>query len=514
MNSTLLIALAAALWGIDLLLRPAALSAGWSPAWVVFGEHLLLTAAFAAALWRGRRALAALTRTQWAALLCVAWGGSALATWLYTLGFSLDPSRALNVVLLQKTQPLFALLLAGPLLGERRRPQFWLWGLVAVAGAALLVVYDPAGTFAYQRLSQMHGLVRTRFVWPSPLALHARQALCALGASALWGAATVAGRPLARVLPPALLAGARFTLALPLLALLTLIPTSHAAPATHGLAHAALGLALIVLLPDLAGMALYYAGLRGTTASVATLAELCYPLTSLVLGLLVLGTAVGWGQLAGLSLLLLAVFALGRAPGAVRTARDPPPGRGVGIGADAGYHKRSRQGKGDPPMAVTESSFDIVSKPDPQEIKNAVQQAQREIETRFDFRGSVSEIEHDGKNELTLLSDDEARMTALIDVLQSKLIKRGVDIRFLDYGKLESASKGTVRQTITIKSGLPTETARKIVKLIKDKGLKVNAQMQDEQVRVTSKSKDDLQNVQALLKGADLDVPLQYTNYR
>ncbi len=165
-------------------------------------------------------------------------------------------------------------------------------------------------------------------------------------------------------------------------------------------------------------------------------------------------------------------------------------------------------------MAVTESSFDIVSKPDPQEIKNAVQQAQREIETRFDFRNSVSEIVHDGKNELTLTSDDEARMTALIDVLQSKLIKRGVDIRFLDYGKLENASKGTVRQVLTIKSGLPTETAKKIVKLIKDKGLKVNAQMQDEQVRVTSKSKDDLQSVQALLKGADLDVPLQYTNYR
>lgn len=165
-------------------------------------------------------------------------------------------------------------------------------------------------------------------------------------------------------------------------------------------------------------------------------------------------------------------------------------------------------------MAVTESSFDIVSKPDPQEIKNAVQQAQREIETRFDFRNSMSEIDHDDKNTLTLAADDEARLTALIDVLQSKLIKRGVDIRFLDYGKLENASKGTVRQVVTIKSGLPTETARKIVKLIKDKGLKVNAQMQDEQVRVTSKSKDDLQSVQALLKGADLDVPLQYANYR
>lgn len=163
---------------------------------------------------------------------------------------------------------------------------------------------------------------------------------------------------------------------------------------------------------------------------------------------------------------------------------------------------------------ATENSFDIVSKADPQEVKNAVGQAQREIETRFDFRNSMSEIQHDGKNTLTLLADDEARLTALIDVVQSKLIKRGVDIRFLDYGKLEPASKGTVRQVVTIKSGLPSDTAKKIVKLIKDKGLKVNAQMQDEQVRVTGKNKDDLQAVQALLRGADLDVPLQYVNYR
>lgn len=165
-------------------------------------------------------------------------------------------------------------------------------------------------------------------------------------------------------------------------------------------------------------------------------------------------------------------------------------------------------------MAATESSFDIVSKADPQEVKNALGQAQREIETRFDFRGSISEIKHDDKETLTLISDDEARLTALIDVLQSKLIKRGIDIRFLDYGKLETATKGTVRQTVTIKNGLPTETAKKIVKLIKDKGLKVQAQIQDEQVRVTGKNKDDLQAVMALLKGADLDAPLQFTNYR
>jgi uncharacterized protein YajQ (UPF0234 family) len=163
---------------------------------------------------------------------------------------------------------------------------------------------------------------------------------------------------------------------------------------------------------------------------------------------------------------------------------------------------------------ATEYSFDIVSKADPQEVKNAVGQAQREIETRFDFRGSVSEIDHDGKETLTLHSDDETRLAALTDVLQSKLIKRGVDVKFLDYGKVEQASKGTVRQSVTIKSGVPADAAKQIVKLIKDKGLKVQTQMQDGQVRVTGKSKDDLQAAMTALKAADLDTPLQFTNYR
>src|SRR5579862_9000604 len=110
---------------------------------------------------------------------------------------------------------------------------------------------------------------------------------------------------------------------------------------------------------------------------------------------------------------------------------------------------------------ATEFSFDIVSKADPQEVKNAVDQATREVETRFDFRNTNCEIKHE-KETLTLTADDESRLTALIDVLQSKLIKRGVDIKFLEYGKLEEASKGTVRQVVTIKNGLPTETAKKI----------------------------------------------------
>jgi hypothetical protein len=162
---------------------------------------------------------------------------------------------------------------------------------------------------------------------------------------------------------------------------------------------------------------------------------------------------------------------------------------------------------------ATEFSFDIVSKPDVQEVKNAVQLAEREISTRYDFKGSVSEISFND-DKFTLKSDDEFHMTALVDVLQSKLVKRGVDLKFLDFGKIEQASKGTVRQEATLKNGIPMETAKKITKLIKDKGFKVNTQIQDQQVRVSSKTKDELQAVMGAVRAADLDVPLHFTNYR
>jgi uncharacterized protein YajQ (UPF0234 family) len=150
-----------------------------------------------------------------------------------------------------------------------------------------------------------------------------------------------------------------------------------------------------------------------------------------------------------------------------------------------------------------------------QEVKNAVDQAQREIETRFDFKGSSSTIDLDEKAAtLTLASDNETRMKSLIDVLQSKLHKRGIDIKALDLGKLEEASKGTVRQVATIRNGLDSDTAKKIVKLIKDKGLKVQAAIQGDQVRVTGKSRDDLQTVIAALKATEFDAPLQFVNYR
>jgi Uncharacterized protein conserved in bacteria len=164
---------------------------------------------------------------------------------------------------------------------------------------------------------------------------------------------------------------------------------------------------------------------------------------------------------------------------------------------------------------ASESSFDIVSKVDMQEVRNAVDQAQREVDTRFDFKGSDAQIDLDDKKAtLTLSADTEARMKAMVDVLESKLHKRGIDIRALDLGKLEEAAKGTVRQSATIRQGLDSDTAKKVVKLIKDTGLKVQAAIQGDQVRVSGKARDDLQAVIQKLKDADLNVPLQFVNYR
>jgi drug/metabolite transporter (DMT)-like permease len=292
--SPFLIALAAMLWGSDLLLRPNALSAGWSPAWVVLGEHLLLTLLFLPVLWRERVKLAVLTKPQWGALLFVAWGGSALATWLYTKAFTLDFSHALTVVLLQKTQPIVAIILAGWVLKERRQPLFWAWGMAAFAGAYLLIGFHKP---------------------PSLSDVHTEQALLAVGASVLWGAATVAGRSLSGALSPGGLTGARFALAVPALLLLTLVPNGTPAAATHSVHFAAIFLLLIVLLPDLLGMVLYYFGLRGTPASAATLAELCYPLTALAIGVFAQHTALTPSEWLGLALLIVSVIGLGRKPG-------------------------------------------------------------------------------------------------------------------------------------------------------------------------------------------------------
>ncbi len=161
------------------------------------------------------------------------------------------------------------------------------------------------------------------------------------------------------------------------------------------------------------------------------------------------------------------------------------------------------------------SSFDVVSNVDMAEVKNAVDQAMREIKQRYDFRNSVSEIELDEKkSEMKLVSDDELKLKNVVDVLHGKLIKRGVSIRALDTGKVEPASGGNVRQNIKLLQGIATEKAKEIVKTIKDKKLKVQAQIQDDQVRITGKKKDDLQSVIAALKEKDFGIDLQFTNYR
>lgn len=160
-----------------------------------------------------------------------------------------------------------------------------------------------------------------------------------------------------------------------------------------------------------------------------------------------------------------------------------------------------------------EASFDIVSEVDMQELTNAVTQAEKEIATRFDFKGTKSTIELK-KSEIVIVADDEYRLSALIDILQSKMIKRGISIKALTYGKVEPASGGMVRQVIGLIQGLESEHAKTVVKLIKDSKVKVQASIQGNQVRVSGKNRDDLQQIIQILKQQDLPVDLQFTNYR
>jgi cyclic-di-GMP-binding protein len=167
-------------------------------------------------------------------------------------------------------------------------------------------------------------------------------------------------------------------------------------------------------------------------------------------------------------------------------------------------------------MAAKSASFDITSEVDLQEVDNALNQARKEISQRFDFKGSTAEIELSKKDgTLTLLADDDYKLKALVDVIQSKLIKRGVPIRNLDYGEVEQAFSGKARQTISLVNGISTEKGKEIVKAIKNAGFKkVNAQIQDEQVRVTSASIDELQAVIAVLKKEDFGLELSFGNFR
>ncbi|HEU5193062.1 MAG TPA: YajQ family cyclic di-GMP-binding protein [Methylomirabilota bacterium] len=162
---------------------------------------------------------------------------------------------------------------------------------------------------------------------------------------------------------------------------------------------------------------------------------------------------------------------------------------------------------------AAENSFDIACKVDMQEVANAVNQAKREIETRYDLKGSKNDITQE-KMDLVLSSGDEMKLKAVLDILQSKLHRRGVDLKALTIGDPESAAGGTLKQKITLQDGIPMEKAKEIVRLIKDSKIKVQASIQEKQVRVAGKNRDDLQAVIALVKGKDLGVALQFTNYR
>ena len=163
---------------------------------------------------------------------------------------------------------------------------------------------------------------------------------------------------------------------------------------------------------------------------------------------------------------------------------------------------------------MAENSFDIVSKVDLQEVSNALQQALKEIHTRYDLKDSKSDIHLEGKEALVLSSADEYKLKSVNDVLQTKLVKRGVSLKAVTYGAIEPAAGSTVRQKVSLQQGSPIEKAREIVKLVKNSKLKVQASIQGDFVRVTGKDRDTLQQVIGMIKQSDFGIDMQFTNYR
>ena len=164
-------------------------------------------------------------------------------------------------------------------------------------------------------------------------------------------------------------------------------------------------------------------------------------------------------------------------------------------------------------MAGDLFSFDIVSKLSMQEVRNAVDQAQKELMNRFDFKGSKSDILFE-KDQITLIADDEYKLKQLKDILAGKFIKRNIDLRSIDYDKIEPATGMTVRQKVIFKQGISQEQAKPLIKQIKDNGLKVQTQIQGDEIRVSSKSKDELQKVMTFIKQQELSYPVDFVNYR
>lgn len=160
-----------------------------------------------------------------------------------------------------------------------------------------------------------------------------------------------------------------------------------------------------------------------------------------------------------------------------------------------------------------ENSFDVVSQIDLQEVKNAIDQTVRELRTRFDFKGSKSDVNYDGE-QVTLIGDDEFKLKNVVDILETKLVKRGINLKALRYGKIEPAAKDTVRQKVDLVQGVDKDKAKIITKLVKDSKLKVQATVQGDQVRISGKNRDDLQAVMQVIKNHEFDIPLQFINLR
>jgi cyclic-di-GMP-binding protein len=163
---------------------------------------------------------------------------------------------------------------------------------------------------------------------------------------------------------------------------------------------------------------------------------------------------------------------------------------------------------------ASDNSFDVVSKVDMAEVKNAVDQATKEVNARFDLKDSKSKMTIEGTDTIQLASQDEYKLAAVIEILSQKLVKRGVSLKNLEYEKIEQATNSSVRQKIKLKQGINSDAAKKIVSMIKESKLKAQASIQGETVRVVSKDRDVLQQIIAKLKGADYGVELQYTNFR
>ena len=304
----LLVALGAALWGTDAVLRVPLLEV-MSPPAIVLSEHLVLLLYSVPAVALGWSFLAGLRASQWIALLVIAWGGSALATLLFTAAFA--SGNPTTVILLQKTQPLFAIALAHVLLQERLRRVYWPCFVVALLGA-YLISFDG-------------------FIEPFE-ALGSAQALPAaltLGAAILWGSSTALGRFVLKDMPFHTLTGARLLLAVPVL-LVVVLAQGTLGEMGAGLAGEPARVVLLALVPGLLALLLYYRGLSGTKASYATLAEISFPASAVALNWIFLGVSVSANQVIGFILLWGAILALGHL-----NARDPAPAPNIGgVGAE------------------------------------------------------------------------------------------------------------------------------------------------------------------------------------